>query len=82
MKKLANWIENSWIGKRVVYIVENYLLALIILAALGIILAIIGHYGKMGFNWRWFVFFELPLYLFLFWASCECIKMYKKLKKH
>lgn len=80
MKKLANWIENSWIGKRVVYIVENYLLALIILAALGIILAIIGHYGKMGFNWKWFVFFELPLYLFLSWASFKCIKIYKEIK--
>lgn len=82
MKKLANLIENSWIGKRVIYIVENYLPALIILAALGIISAIIGHYGKMGFNWKWFVFFELPLYLFLSWASWKCIKIYKEIKKH
>ena len=78
MKKLISQISNSWIGKKVSYIVENYFQALIILAALGIISAIIGHYGKMGFNWKWFVFFELPLYLFLSWASWKCIKIYKR----
>ena len=34
------------------------------LAFFGIAFAIIGHYGTIGFNWKWFVFFELPLYLF------------------
>ena len=34
------------------------------LAFFGIVFAIIGHYGTMGFNWKLFVFFELPLYLF------------------
>lgn len=82
MKKLISQIGNSWIGKKVAYIVENYLQALIILAALGIISAIIGHYGMMGFNWKWFVFFELPLYLFLSWASYKCIKIYKEIKKN
>lgn len=82
MRKLINWIGDSWIGKKVAYIVENYLPALIILAIFGIISAIIGHYGKMGFNWKWFVFFELPLYLFLSWASWKCIKIYKEIKKH
>lgn len=72
----------GWIGKKVTYIVENYLLALLILAVLGIISAIIGHYGQIGFDWRWFVFFELPLYLFLSWTSWKCIKMYKEIKKH
>lgn len=52
MKKLINWIGNSWVGKKVAYIVENYLQALIILAALGIISAIIEHYRKIGFNWK------------------------------
>lgn len=47
----------GWIGKKVTYIVENYLLALVILAVLGIISAIIGHYGQVGFRWKWFVFF-------------------------
>ena len=57
MRKLINCIGDSWIGKKVAYIVENYLLALIILAVLGIISAIIGHYGQLGVDWRWFVFF-------------------------
>ena len=82
MRKLINCIGDSWIGKKVAYIVENYLLALIILAVLGIISAIIGHYGQLGFDWRWFVFFELPLYLFVGWASWKCIKMYKEIRKH
>lgn len=34
------------------------------LAFFGIVFAIIGHYGTIGFNWKLFVFFELPLYLF------------------
>ena len=71
----------SWIGKKVTYIVENYLLALVILAVLGIISAIIGHYGQLGFDWRWFVFFELPLYIFIGWAISKCIKMYKEIEK-
>ena len=71
----------GWIGKKVTYIVENYLLALVILAVLGIISAIIGHYGQLGFDWRWFVFFELPLYLFVGWAISKCIKMYKEIEK-
>lgn len=72
----------GWIGKKVTYIVENYLLALVILAVLGIISAIIGHYGLLGFDWKWFVFFELPLYLFVGWACWKCVKMYKEIKKH
>lgn len=82
MKKLISQISNSWIGRVVYSVVKNYLPALIILAALGIISAIVGHYGKMGFNLEWFVFFELPLYLFLSWACWKCIKMYKEIKKH
>lgn len=70
----------GWIGKRVTYIVENYLLALVILAAIGIISAIIGHYGQLGFDWRGFVFFEI--HLFVGWACWKCIKMYKEIKKH
>ncbi len=76
MKKILNWI-----GNKTSYIVKNYFPALIVLAVLGIILAIIGHYGKVGFDWRWFIFFELPLYLFLSWASWKCVEMYKKIKE-
>lgn len=47
----------------------------------GIICAIIGHYGTMGFNWKWFIFFELPLYLFCSWALYKAYKLYKISKK-
>jgi len=51
------------------------------LAFFGITFAIIGHYGTMGFNWKWFCFFELPLYLFCIWALYSAYKLYKKAKK-
>ena len=47
----------------------------------GIIFAIIGHYGTVGFNIKWFLFFELPLYLFCTWALYSGYKLYKKIKK-
>ena len=50
----------------------------LILVFFGIAFAIIGHYGTMGFNWKWFVFFELPLYLFCGWALYAAYKLYKK----
>ena len=46
----------------------------------GILFAIVGHYGQMGFNWKWFVFFELPLYLFCGWALYKAYKLYKRSK--
>ena len=50
------------------------------LAFFGIAFAIIGHYGTMGFNWKWFVFFELPLYLFCGWTLYATYKLYKRSK--
>ena len=50
------------------------------LAFFGILFAIVGHYGTMGFNWKWFVFFELPLYLFCGWALYKAYKLYKRSK--
>ena len=47
----------------------------LILAFFGITLAIIGHYGTMGFNWKWFIFFELPLYLFCTWTLYRIYKL-------
>jgi len=52
----------------------------LILGFFGILFAIVGHYGQMGFNWKWFVFFELPLYLFCVWALYSGYKLYKKAK--
>lgn len=51
------------------------------LAFFGILFAIVGHYGQMGFNWKWFVFFELPLYLFCIWALYKAYKIYKMCKQ-
>jgi len=53
----------------------------ITLAFSGILFAIVGHYGTMGFNLNWFIFFELPLYLFCAWALYKAYKMYKSIKK-
>lgn len=53
----------------------------LILGFFGILFAIVGHYGQIGFNWKWFCFFELPLYLFCSWALYSAYKLYKKAKK-
>ena len=45
---------------------------------IGIIFAIIGFHGQNEFNWWWFIFFEVPLYVFCCWALCAAIKIYKK----
>ena len=50
----------------------------LILAFSGILFAVVGHYGEMGFNWKWFCFFELPLYLFCIWALYAGYKLYKR----
>ena len=47
------------------------------LAFFGIVFAIIGHYGTIGFNWK---LFELPLYLFWGWALYATYKLYKRSK--
>jgi len=69
------------LGKKVAYIVENYMEFIFALAALAIIFAVIGHYGTCGFNWKWFLFFELPLYLFLAWAIYASCQLYVEAKK-
>lgn len=53
----------------------------ITLAIFGIGFAIVGHYGTMGFSWKWFLFFELPLYIFCIWALWSAYKLYKKAKE-
>lgn len=52
----------------------------LILAFIGITCAIVGHYGTVGFNWKWFCFFELPLYVFCIWALYSAYKLYKQTK--
>ena len=45
---------------------------------IGIIFAIIGFHGQNKFNWGWFIFFEVPLYVFCCWALYTAIKLYNK----
>lgn len=49
------------------------------LALFAMLLAIVGHYGQMGFNWKWFVFFELPLYSFCAWALYKAFKVWNEI---
>ena len=52
--------------------------ALFIIALFGIALAVISHYYLLGFNLMWFLFFELPLYIFCGWALWKAYLMYKR----
>ena len=49
----------------------------VIIGIIAIVFTIIGHYEQMGFNWKWFIFFELPLYIFCGWALHAAYKLYK-----
>lgn len=50
---------------------------ILLFAFISIIMAVVGHYGTMGFNWKWFLFFELPLYAFCGWALYKVFKLIK-----
>lgn len=69
----------KWIGEKVYNFVNNNLVLIFVLAGIGIVFAIIGHYGTMGFNWKWFLFFELPIYMFCGWAIYKTVRLFKKL---
>lgn len=45
---------------------------------IAIILAAVGFYGTNGFDWKWFLFLHLPLYIFCAWALWQAAKMYSK----
>ena len=52
-------------------------ISILVFAFFGILFAVVGHYGTMGFNWKWFLFFELPLYAFCGWALYKVFKLIK-----
>lgn len=52
--------------------------ALFIIALFGIALAVISHYYLLGFNLMWFLFFELPLYIFCGWALWKALRIYNQ----
>lgn len=68
-RKLHNFIKNDgWI-------------TIAMTAFLGILSAVISHYSILGFNWKWFIFFEMPLYIFCGWVMYIVFKMIKTIKK-
>jgi len=51
--------------------------ALFIIAVVAIVFATIGFHGQHKFNIWWFIFFELPLYIFCGWALWRALKIYQ-----
>jgi membrane protein DedA with SNARE-associated domain len=69
-EKLHNFIKNGgWI-------------TILMIAFFGIASAVVSHYSLMGFNWKWFVFFEMPLYWFCGWAFYNVFKTIKKFQNN
>ena len=68
-RKLLNFIKNGgW-------------LTILIIAFFGIATAIVSHYAIMGFDLKWFIFFEIPLYTFCGWAFYNVFKTIKRINK-
>lgn len=47
-------------------------------ALVAIAMAVISHYYLLGFNLMWFLFFELPLYIFCGWALIKAVGIYNR----
>lgn len=54
---------------------KTFLTTVLIIAAIGFICACIGYYGSVGFSWKRFGLFELPLFLFWGWAISHIIRL-------
>lgn len=66
------------IGEKIHYGISNGgWVTVLVFAFIGIAFAIIGYYGTVGFNWKMFLFAELPLYLFCAWALSKVFKLIK-----
>jgi hypothetical protein len=64
------------------FITEGGWITILMLAFFGIASAIVSHYAIMGFNWKWFVFFEMPLYVFCGWAFYNVFKTIKQFRNY
>lgn len=51
---------------------------LFVIALVAIAMAVVSHYFLLGFNLMWFLFFELPLYIFCGWALWKALKTYNE----
>ena len=82
---MENKNKEPWylkVGKYLTYWVSSGgWIAVCILAVFGIFCTIVEHYGTLGFNWKWFVFFEFPLYAFCVWAIVKLIILMRKFNK-
>lgn len=66
------------IGEKIHYCISNGgWLTVLVFAFIAILFAIIGYYGTVGFNWKMFIFAELPLYAFCIWALSKVFKLIK-----
>lgn len=54
---------------------KTFLNIVLTVAAIGIICSFIGYYGSVGFSWKRFGLFELPLCLFWGWAIMHIIRL-------
>lgn len=64
-----------------IFIKNGGWITIALIAFLGILSAVISHYSILGFDWKWFVFFEMPLYIFCGWVMYNIFKKFKTLKK-
>lgn len=75
-KKFNKILKN--VGEKIhKFISDGGWISILVFGFFGILFAVIGHYGTMGFNWKWFVFFELPLYTVCGWALYKVFKLIK-----
>ena len=81
MKKWWNKFCDKFYTKATECLTNGGGYALFALALIAIAFAIVGFYGQNGFDWRWFVFFHLPLYIFCAWALWQAMKMYRSTLK-
>ena len=73
MNKILNFL-----GKKLHKFISNGgWISILVVAFLGIFMAVVGYYGTVGFNWKMFVFAELPLYAFCIWALSKVFMLIK-----
>lgn len=82
MKKWFKKLNETSYGKFTDFLTEGGFYIIFVIALVAMSLLMLGFYGKHGFDWRWFAFFHLPLYIFCGWALWQTLKMYRKMKKN